>query len=281
MFSRIGLTALTVALLIPVVAAQTPLQRTETGAGFPVVLLGGGLLGADGWGGVPERLAKRHRVINAQSLVVQYGLENRDLPPDYTLTSEVEALKVALDASRVDSADFIGMSQGGVIAMVFALTYPQRVRTLAVVEPPAFWVLPNHGRNTPGAREMQEFITSLKNATITEAHVERFRCLLGDCTGGRSPRSAPAWNIWVTHRNALRGLHTSSNYDDDPQRLRNLSMPVLVVTGAETVAFHREMNQILLRLLPRATPLEMTGGHNSPTSDPDYFVAQWETFSRR
>jgi pimeloyl-ACP methyl ester carboxylesterase len=281
MFRRIGLTTLSAALLINIVVAQSPLQRTETGNGSPVVLLGGGLLGADGWGGVPERLAKRHRVINAQSLVVQYGLENRALPMDYTLNSEVEALKLALDASRIDSADVIGMSHGGVTALVFALKYPKRVRTLTVIEPPAFWVLPNHGRSTPGAREMQEFVSSLRNATITEAHVEQFRCLLGECTGGRSPRNAPAWNNWVTHRNALRGLHTVSEYDDDPQRLRGLNMPVLVVTGAETVAFHREINQTLLHLFAMAKPLELTGGHNSPTSDPDYFAQEWETFARR
>lgn len=33
------------------------LQARTAGQGSPVVLLGGGLLGADGWGGVPEALA--------------------------------------------------------------------------------------------------------------------------------------------------------------------------------------------------------------------------------
>jgi hypothetical protein len=43
----------------PSVTADPPRSQAHVlGAGTPVVLLGGGLLGADGWGGVPSVLAK-------------------------------------------------------------------------------------------------------------------------------------------------------------------------------------------------------------------------------
>ena len=135
-------------------------------------------------------------MINAQSLAVQYGLENRPLPDGYSLHSEVQALGATLDAMRVDDVDIIGMSHGGVTALVFALENSGRVRTLTLVEPPAFWVLPNHGFDDAGAREMQEFVSARRNTTVTESDVERFRCLLGDCAAGRSPRQAPQWTQW-------------------------------------------------------------------------------------
>src|SRR5688572_25424056 len=79
------------------VAAQSPstpsAQTRVLGSGSPVVLLGGGLLGADGWGGVPEVLARTHRVVSVQSLAVQYGLEDRALPKNYSLQMEVAALR--------------------------------------------------------------------------------------------------------------------------------------------------------------------------------------------
>jgi pimeloyl-ACP methyl ester carboxylesterase len=261
--------------------APLQLQTRVLGSGNPVILLGGGLLGADGWGGVPSLLAKTHRVINAQSLAVQYGLDGKPLPVGYELQTEVDALRASLDSTQVDVADIIGMSHGGVIGLVFALENPRRVRTLTLIEPPAFWVLPNHGYDDAGARRMQEFISSLRHATITEAHVERFRCLLGDCASGRSPRQAPQWNQWVQYRNSLRGLHTIGEYNDDPSRLRALVIPTLVVNGAETVAFHRAINAVLIRTLPRAEAFELTGGHNSPASAPDYFVAEWLKFQER
>ena len=262
--------------------AITPLraQARVLGSGSSVVLLGGGLLGADGWGGVPTLLSRTHRVINVQSLAVEYGLQNRALPDGYSLLTEVAALRATLDALSVERADLIGMSHGGVTALLFALEHPTRVRTLTLIEPPAFWLLPNHGYDDSGAREMQQFVSALRGVTITEQHVERFRCLLGDCADGRSPRQAPLWNEWVKYRNSLRALHTIADYKDEPARLRNLSLPTLVIHGSATVPFHRAINAVLLRVLSKAKPLELAGGHNSPAASPDYFVQEWRRFER-
>lgn len=257
------------------------LQARLLGEGMPVVLLGGGLLGADGWGDVPSTLARTRRVINVQSLAVQYGLDDRALPEGYSIHTEVAALRRTLDSMQVGAVDIIGMSHGGVIALVFAMQDPRRVRTLTVIEPPAFWLLPNHGRDDAGARAMQELIGSLRARPIGEEHVERFRCLLGDCAGGRSPRRAPQWPMWVKYRNSLRALYTVGDYDDDPARLRRLTMPALVVTGAQTVPFHRAIDDALLHALPRAEALELDAGHNSPAAAPEHFVAQWQQFQQR
>lgn len=257
------------------------LQARVLGKGLPVVLLGGGLLGADGWGTVPQVLARTRRVLNLQSLAVQYGLQERPLPIDYSIQTEVDALRRTLSEMRAEAVDVIGMSHGAVIAIVFALENPQRVRTLTLIEPPAFWLLPNHGHDTEGAREMQAFVSSLRGRPIDEGHVERFRCLLGDCAGGRTPRDSPQWPQWVKYRNSLRGLYTVGDYTDDPERLRGVTMPALIVTGAQTVRFHRMMNEALLRILPRAEALELGAGHNSPAAAPDEFVAEWQQFQQR
>jgi pimeloyl-ACP methyl ester carboxylesterase len=156
-FTRITCLGLVVVAGSAATAAQSPsievrAQGRVLGSGSPVVLLGGGLLGADGWGGVPAVLAKTHRVVNVQSLAVQYGLENRPLPAGYSLMTEVAALRAGLDGLDVERADLIGMSHGGVAALLFALGNPDRVRTLTLVEPPAFWMLPIMATTIP-ARE--------------------------------------------------------------------------------------------------------------------------------
>jgi hypothetical protein len=56
----------------------------------------------------------------------------------------------------------------------------------------------------------------------------------------------------VKYRNSLRGLHTIGDYNDDPARLRGLTVFTLVVNGANTVPFHRAINAALMHLLPRA-----------------------------
>jgi pimeloyl-ACP methyl ester carboxylesterase len=257
------------------------LQTRVLGQGTAVVLLGGGLLGADGWGQVPQVLARTRRVFNLQSLAVQYGLEDRALPSGYSIRTEVDALRRTLESKGLADVDIIGMSHGGVIAIVYGLDDPRRVRTLTLIEPPAFWMLPNHGHDDKGAREMQELVSSLRGRSVGEEHVERFRCLLGDCAGGRSARQLPQWPQWVKYRNSLRGLYAVGDYNDDPARLRGLTMPTLIVTGAQTVTFHRAMNEALLRTLPHAEALELGAGHNSPAADPDHFVAEWQKFQER
>jgi pimeloyl-ACP methyl ester carboxylesterase len=257
------------------------LQTRVLGQGTAVVLLGGGLLGADGWGQVPQVLARTRRVFNLQSLAVQYGLEDRALPSGYSIRTEVDALRRTLESKGLADVDIIGMSHGGVIAIVYGLDDPRRVRTLTLIEPPAFWMLPNHGHDDKGAREMQELVSSLRGRSVGEEHVERFRCLLGDCAGGRSARQLPQWPQWVKYRNSLRGLYAVGDYNDDPARLRGLTMPTLIVTGAQTVTFHRAMNEALFRTLPHAEALELGAGHNSPAADPDHFVAEWQKFQAR
>ena len=56
-------------------------------------------------------------------------------------------------------------------------------------------------------------------------------------------------------------------------------MPALIVTGAQTVAFHRSMNEALLRTLRacRGTGAR-SWSRNSPAADPDHFVAEWQKF---
>lgn len=221
----------------PTANAPFQLQTRVLGSGNPVVLLGGGLLGADGWGGVPSCLAKTHRVINAQSLAVEYGLDGKPLPVNYELQTEVNALRASLDSTHVDVADIIGMSPGGVTGLLFALENPRRVRTLTLIEPPAFWVLPNHGYDDAGAREMQEFLGSLRHTTITEAHVERFRCLLGDCGWTIATPSAamesvgaiPQLTSWLVYDRRIQGRSVAAPRVSHPnagcQRCRDGRLP--------------------------------------------------------
>jgi hypothetical protein len=57
----------------------------------------------------------------------------------------------------------------------------------------------------------------------------------------------------MKYRNSLRALHTIGDFDDDPAKLRTLSVPTLVIHGASTVPFHRSINDALLRNAPNTT----------------------------
>ena len=58
-----------------------------------------------------------------------------DVPDDYSLDAEVEALRRAADDTAWDEFHLVGYSGGGGVALAFTAAYPQRVRSLALVEP--------------------------------------------------------------------------------------------------------------------------------------------------
>jgi len=262
---------LSIALSIFAVAAHAADLRMHieaTGEGRPVALVGGGTTGADSWSAIKPLLQSR-RVLNAQPLAVQYGLDGRALPSAYSIRTESEALGNALASTPVD---VIGWSLGALIALDFALQNPARVRTLTLIEPPAFWLLPNHGAEDEGANRMQELLRTFRGTDISEDQFQQFRCALGDCSGAKT---------LLRYRRSLLGLPAVADHRDDPRRLQRLTMPVLVVTGAATVPFHKRINQVLLEKLPNSQALELPGGHNSFQGAPEEFVRAWTSFTAK
>src|SRR5207248_11483235 len=60
------------------------MQSQISGSGSPVVLVPGGLTGWISWEPHAKILSTEHKVIRVQLLNVQFGLENRQLPSDYS-----------------------------------------------------------------------------------------------------------------------------------------------------------------------------------------------------
>ncbi len=78
--------------------SQLTMQYEVKGKGAPLVLVGGGLTGWKSWEPFVSVFAgKQREVIRVQLICVQYGLENRPLPSDYSVKTESDALAGTLD----------------------------------------------------------------------------------------------------------------------------------------------------------------------------------------
>jgi pimeloyl-ACP methyl ester carboxylesterase len=75
--------------------------------------------------------------------------------PGWTGETEREALRLTLDALGLERPHLVGWSGGGKAALEFATEYPDRVRSLTLVEPAAYWILEqlgDRGSRTSSAR---------------------------------------------------------------------------------------------------------------------------------
>jgi pimeloyl-ACP methyl ester carboxylesterase len=257
------------------------MQTAEIGTGDPLVLVGGGLTGWASWEPHVAQLSGMRRTLRLQLLSVQSGLEDRALPANYSLKTESRAMAAALDDLGLrDPVDLVAWSFGGMVTLDFALDRPERVRTLTLIEPPALWVLPDHGRDDPEVLVMERLFAGFGD-DISEGDLEGWACRVGLCPPDRSARDLPQWPVWVQHRRSLRNSSVVFDHSDDPRRLPGFQRPVLLVTGTGTAPFLRRIHEALARELPRARTLELPAGHAPHIVSMDRFLEELAEFQGR
>ncbi len=265
-------------------APSAPREWYREGAGRTVVMLGGGTFGAAMFAPHAHELSNQFDVIRVQTLNVQTAHSGEPMPPNYTVAAEANALAHTLDAiGIVDPVDVVGSSFGAVVVLHFAATYPERVRTVTLFEPPAFWVLPDEEyERDPVLREMRELTSAMtSSAAPSDEQFFRFRCLLGSCPSKIPQLTDPGRKDWDVSRSAMRGLAAVTTHREDPAQLARLPHPVLLLGGSETVAFHRRINELLVREMPQIKTAVLPGGHSAPRTASTTFVEQLRAFLTR
>jgi 3-oxoadipate enol-lactonase len=100
------------------------------GEGSPVILIHALSTDHRMWSDMVARLASRHRVIAYD--VRGHGAA-KGAPKPYSVDIFASDLKNLLDALHISRAHIYGISMGGAIAQQFAISYPERVTSLALI----------------------------------------------------------------------------------------------------------------------------------------------------
>lgn len=258
------------------------MQLDVKGTGSPLVLVGGGLTGAESWAPIQLRLAPKHTTARAQPLAVQYGLEEKKLPEDYSVKTESRALGAAIDVQFPSGPiDLVAWSFGAAITLDFALDHPERVRTLTLIEPPAIWVLQASGlgdaESTRESDEMRALYASMKGS-VTEDQLESFARQAGLIPPGKSRKDLPQWPNWVKHRRSLLTGDALWKHTDTASRLRSFQKPVLLVKGTGSTHFLHRILEGLAATLPNAQKIELPGGHAPQLVSTDAFLEKLAAF---
>ncbi|AZF21106.1 MULTISPECIES: alpha/beta fold hydrolase [unclassified Pseudomonas] len=118
--------------MIRLTAERTPAGTSylATGQGQPVVLIHGVGLNKEMWGGQIVGLATNYHVISYDML--GHGASPRPAPGT-PLLGYADQLLELLDHLQLPQATVIGFSMGGLVARAFALHYPDRLKSLVVL----------------------------------------------------------------------------------------------------------------------------------------------------
>jgi pimeloyl-ACP methyl ester carboxylesterase len=224
-----------------------------------------------------DRLAPRYRTVRVQPIHNELGSDGQPGDPSYTAETEREALRLTLDELGIASADFAGWSSGGRALIEFVMTHPERVRTLTLVEPAAYWILDELGDPDPELAHLNDFIHGIAGKDVSEDDLAQFLELAGFVASKDEARAHPNWERWLPHRNALSwNFESSDRSGRTVEELRGIDAPVLLVKGTVTADWLRRVVDALARELPNADVLELEGDHACHIQSMDDFLTAFE-----
>lgn len=208
----------------------------EQGSGFPLILLHGNGENCGYFVHQMEPFAQHFRVIALDTR--GHGRTPRGVAP-FSIWQFAEDLLGFLDEHRIEKAHILGFSDGGNIALVFALRHPERIGKLI-----------------------------LDGANLDPSGVKRFIQIpieigyrVARCFAGRSLRA---------HKNAeMLGLMVSAP-NIKPEELSRIQLPTLVIAGDRDV-IKDSHTRLIAASIPGAELSILPGTHFVANGNPEAF----------
>lgn len=219
------------------------LHYQEKGSGFPLILLHGN--GEDGsrFRHQIEYFSKEYRVIAVDTR--GQGKSPRGTAP-FTFDQFAKDLLDFMNELGIFRANILGFSDGGIIALLFALDHPERVNKLIL-----------NGANL----DFEGVIPPVREHIVSKA--KEYEQIKDE--DEEAMRSYELWNLMATQP-AI-----------DPARLAKLEIPTLVIVGTNDM-ISAEHTQLIYRSLPKAELVLIQGDHFVAYDNPDAFNAAVNKF---
>lgn len=254
-------------------AGDVEIAYDEVGAGERALVLVHGFTGfRQDFAGVLEALAPLGRTL-APDLRGHGASSHTGRPEDYTLERLSEDLVAFMSAAGVSRCDLLGHSMGGMLALRLALSHPERIQSLILMDTSA--------RALEG---VDENLLELAERVIREGGMEALAAVLRARAADDPTRSRPDRRLereWGPER--FWEWRTSRVVRMDPAaygplaramlrqaslvpRLGEIRCPTLVMVGAEDREFLVPARE-LARGIPTAHLVEIPGGGHQPQNE--------------
>lgn len=206
----------------------------------------------------------------------RYNHPNRnDMPsPDHSALVEAEDLRQLLDALGLDRVVLVASSYGAFVALALAVAHPQRVRAIVATEPAMLCYADFSAEGRAVRAAFERDVVAPANAAFRQGEDALGVTLMTGGIAGAAAAQGQALQRRLRSAHAMRMLALSSNEFPllPPAALAALTMPVLLVSGAETPAIHRETFRNVAAAMPQAACVVVPGaGHAVARDQPRAF----------
>ncbi len=242
---------------------QAPLTRREqidgvafrqNGKGEAVVLIHGVGLNADAWEPQITELSKTHRVVAID--MPGHG-ESAELPAPAALAGYAAQVDRLLTALGIAAANVIGHSMGGLVAIGFALSHPQRCLRLGVLN--SVYQRSPDQRAAVKARALE--MAAAGSAGNVEQPLERW---FGPA--GQQPAISQQVREWLLNANPRGYAAAYSVFAESDEafagRLPQIAVPTLFATGSDDANSSPNMALAMASQVSRAKTLIVAGARH-------------------
>lgn len=219
------------------------LNFTEKGYGAPLILLHGNGENSGYFVNQIDRFANEYRVIAVDTR--GHGASPRGNKP-FTLETFADDLKNLLDSLNIEKANILGFSDGGNIAVIFALKYPERVNSLVL-----------NGANLFPSGLKSSFLIPVKVLFAVFSLLSHF--------SRRAKRRSELLYLMAKQPNI------------QPERLSGIKCPVLVIAGTQDVIKEKH-TKLIAASLPDSSLCFLKGGHSIAKTNSVEFNSAVEKF---
>lgn len=248
----------------------------ESGSGVPILLIMGHRYSSGMWYPLREAMGDRYHLISFDNR----GTGQSDAPARTSVGEMTADALAVLDAAGVETAHVYGVSMGGGIALEFGLRHPERVRSL---------ILGCTMAKTPDVKRRPDWLIRLAYRSLPVLKLlakPKFKNGYGDA----APDDAIARDMAVLDKDpyVLNGVIAQalaiSHYSVDPDEVRALKLPTLVLHGTQDLAVPYEAGKALAEMIPGARLVTFPDiGHNyfigageRATAEVEAFIAEVE-----
>lgn len=248
----------------------------ESGSGVPILLIMGHRYSSGMWYPLREAMGDRYHLISFDNR----GTGQSDAPARTSVGEMTADALAVLDAAGIETAHVYGVSMGGGIALEFGLRHPERVRSL---------ILGCTMAKTPDVKKRPDWLIKLVYRSLPVLKLlakPKFKNGYGDA----APDDAIARDMAVLDKDpyVLNGVIAQalaiSHYSVDPDEVRALKLPTLVLHGTQDLAVPYEAGKALAEMIPGARLVTFPDiGHNyfigageRATAEVEAFIAEVE-----